>query len=136
MNSSLSPHGFTNHLQEGKMKLLVWLSVLLCLFACHLCDVPVLCGRAFEPESSQKECHMMKPQLFPTGPTPPRTSGTTLNTSDPSAPTTTSTRWPGPSSPTSTSETPWDMRPTRDMNTEREPGRRRDVKISLGNEKK
>ncbi|XP_032360039.1 otospiralin [Etheostoma spectabile] len=42
MNSSLSPHGFTNHLQEGKMKLLVWLSVLLCLFACHLCGARVI----------------------------------------------------------------------------------------------
>lgn len=65
------------------------------------------------------QCRMMNHQQFPTGPTPPLTSGTTLNTSDPSAPTTTSTRWPEPSSPTSTSETLWDMRPMRDMNTER-----------------
>ena len=63
--------------------------------------------------------HTTSHQLFPTGPTPPLTSGTTSNTSNQSVPTTTSTRWPGPSLPISPSETPWDMRPTRDMNTER-----------------
>ncbi|XP_037613124.1 otospiralin [Sebastes umbrosus] len=42
MNSCISLHGFTNHLQEGKMKLLVWLSVLLCLFACHLSEARVI----------------------------------------------------------------------------------------------
>ncbi|XP_038554013.1 otospiralin [Micropterus salmoides] len=42
MNSSISLHGFTDLLQEGKMKLLVWLSILLCLFACHFNDARVI----------------------------------------------------------------------------------------------
>nr|XP_046227688.1 otospiralin [Scatophagus argus] len=41
MNSSVSLHSFTNCFQEGKMKL-VWLSVLLCLFACHLSEARVI----------------------------------------------------------------------------------------------
>ncbi|XP_042366773.1 otospiralin [Plectropomus leopardus] len=41
MNSSITLHGFANQLQ-GNMKLLVWLSVLLCLFACHLSEARVI----------------------------------------------------------------------------------------------
>ncbi|XP_008292311.1 otospiralin [Stegastes partitus] len=42
MSSSIFLHGVTNHLQELKMKLLVWLSVLLGLFACHLSEARVI----------------------------------------------------------------------------------------------
>ncbi|MEQ2169265.1 hypothetical protein GOODEAATRI_023299, partial [Goodea atripinnis] len=61
--------------------------------------------------------HMMNRQLFLTGPTPPRTSGTTSNISGLSGPTTISTRWLGPSTPNRPSETPWDTRPMQDMKT-------------------
>lgn len=63
--------------------------------------------------------HMMNHRLFPTGPTLHRTSGTTWNTSGLSEPTTKSTRWLGPSMPSSPLETLWDWRPMKDMNTEK-----------------
>lgn len=66
---------------------------------------------------------MMSHQLFLTGLTPPLTSGTTSSTSNPSVPTIALMSWPGPSSLTSPSETPWDMKPMQDMNTKKKAGK-------------
>ncbi|CAJ1082676.1 hypothetical protein LDENG_00286010 [Xyrichtys novacula] len=40
--SSISLHLFSHHLQAEKMKVLIWLGVLLCLFACHLGEARVI----------------------------------------------------------------------------------------------